>query len=108
MKKIISILLLVPLSLPLSALGAHSKPLDIKSSDNIELAYSNGAYRLKRKITRLNRAIYLNERKINRIEHSKDLSYNEKKRQIGRLKREIYYDKKELRRIKLQYRRALS
>lgn len=96
------------LSLPLSALGAHSKPLDIKSSDNIELAYSNGAYRLKRKITRLNRAIYLNERKINRIERSKDLSYNEKKRQIRKLEREIYYDKRELSRIRLQYRRALS
>ena len=102
MKKIISILLLVFLSLPLSALGAHSKPLDIKSSDNIDLAYSNGAYRLKRKITRLNRAIYLNERKINRIEHSKDLYYTEKKRQIGRIKREIYYDKNKLRRITIK------
>lgn len=108
MKKIISILLLVSLSLPLSALGAHSKPLDIKSSDNIELAYSNDAYRLKRKLMRLDRDIYKNERQIRRIKASKDLSYNEKKRQIGRLKREIYYDKKELRRIKLQYRRALS
>ena len=92
--------LFLPLNLP--AIGAQTH-----NETNI-LAYSNSAYRLKRKITRLNRAIYLNERKINRIEHSKDLSYNEKKRQIGRLKREIYYDKKELRRIKLQYRRALS
>lgn len=108
MKKIISILLLVSLSLPLSTLGAHSKPLDIKSSDNIELAYSNGAYRLKRKLMRLDRDIYKNERQIRRIKASKDLSYNEKKRQIRKLEREIYYDKRELSRIRLQYRRALS
>lgn len=92
--------LFLPLNLP--AIGAQTH-----NETNI-LAYSNDAYRLKRKLMRLDRDIYKNERQIRRIKASKDLSYNEKKRQIRKLEREIYYDKKELRRIRLQYRRALS
>ena len=73
------------------------------SSTNLCLAYSSTTA-LKHRISQTEHTIKQNERKINSIKSSRNLSYNEKKSKIRKLENENYNLKRKLSKAKSNLR----